>query len=409
MSACPAGSTPLGGIDDLASAVVTVPTVLALFAVFLSAMQGMLALESADPCRISVRKMNILLSLELAELLVSVASEVLSFVELRSALQERLQWLHWVAPCLLAAGLLETFVDLYYTLAVVTKSRVSWLPFSASGSSNKTWEVVPFSLTLSLSLILVGWRLRWWWNSCSIADSIQVTLEEPSLRRGVMGFAVGWAVGISSLVFLVMILTDCAEDGPNYIASLPFLWKPDSWIEGQHGDIKVWYREAKGEEVVQEYVATAVLDGHVPLPETENDVLFNLERQPLHCGNAIMGTDRDMINKEDRAASRLHKVILLAEHLVVLPLLIVVVTVVSRLHGTFDVKTFKAVRQLTDAVIVIAFLEVAIGVKNVLWSVSGAMVKERAIPSDSARLTQLRGLVLGKENEPLQATEGDKP
>lgn len=391
MSECRAGEI-LGGIDDLASAVVSLPTVLALFAIFFSAMQGVLALESADPCRLSIRKMNILLALEVAEVFVSVATEVLSFVELREALSGRLQWLQWIAPCLLAAGMLETVVDIYFTLAVVTKSRVGWLPLSTTGSRNKTWEIVPFALTFSLSMSLVGWRLRWWWQGSCVSTEISelATSNEPALRKGVMGFAVGWAVGISALVFIIILLSDCSEDGANYIASLPYLWKPEKWIDEQHGDIKVWYRTASEKDSISQYIASAVLDGNVPLPETEAEVYVNLERQPLHCGNAIVGRDGELIYQEDPAASRLHKVIVLAEHVVVLPLLIVVVLIVSRLHNSLDKQTFKAIKGLTDAVVVIAFLEIAIGVKNVLWSVSGTLSKERAGPSDDSRLEQLQ-------------------
>lgn len=390
---CDQVGDPLGGFADVASSVVSLPTVLAAFAVFLSAMQGVLALESADPCRLSMRKMNMLLVLELAEVAVSVVSEVLSFVELRAALMGNLQWLHWVAPCLLAAGMIETAVDVYFTLAVVTKSRVGWMPFSASGSSNKAWEVVPFLLTFSLSVSLVGWRLRWWWKGEIVPDDLGLAIAaaEPAFKEGVMGFAVGWTVGVSGLVFIIILLSDCAEDGANYIASVPFLWKPDSWLERQHGDIKIWYRNSKGDDTLQQYVASAVLDGSIEIPETENDVFLNLERQPLHCGNAIVGKDKELIYEEDRGASRLHKIILIAEHLVVLPLLFVVVILVVRLHDTLDDATFNVLKQLADGVIIISFLEIAIGIKNVLWSISGVSKAEQTTPPDDAGLDQLKG------------------
>lgn len=405
MSGCE--GTELGGVDDLASAVVSLPTVLALFAVFFAAMQGVLALESADPCRLSSRKMNTLLILELAEVVVSLISEVMSFVELRSALANRFQTLHWIAPCLLAAGLLETLVDVYFTLAVVTKSRVGWLPLSATGSTNTKWEVVPFVLTFSLSMSLVGWRLRWWWKSICVSTAVSeiAVSNEPALRIGVMGFAVGWAVGISALVFVIIMLADCAEDGANYVGSIPYLWKPDKWIDEQHGDIKVWYRTADQGQSLEQYVASAVLDSSVPLPETENEVFVNLERQPLHCGNAIVGSDGKFIKEEDRGASRLHKVILLAEHVVVLPLLIVVVVIISRLHNSLDENTFEVLRQLTDAVIIIAFLEIAIGVKTVLWSFSGVAQKERAVPSNDHRIEQLQALAEKHAKGVLKASQ----
>lgn len=384
----------LGGFDDVASSVVSLPTVLAAFAIFLSAMQGVLALESADPCRLSIRKMNILLVLELAEIVTSITSEALSFVEIRAALRTSLQWLDWVAPCLLAAGMIETAVDVYFTMAVVTKSRVGWMPFSASGSSSKTWEVLPFGLTFSLSISLVGWRLRWWWQGDEASRDVGFTavIEETALTKGVMGFAVGWTLGISGLVLIIILFSDCAEDGPKYLASVPYLWSPDRWLGDQHGDMKVWYRQADGEDIMQQYVAAAVLDGSIEVPETEDQMIRNLECQPLHCGNAIVGRDREHIEDEDRRASKLHKTILIAEHLVVLPLLFVMVVVVVRLHETMSRDTFEAIKQLVDGVIIISFLEIAIGIKNVLWSIRGVSKKERAFRSSDGRLQQLKAL-----------------
>lgn len=389
-------SGKLGGIEDVASTVVSLPTVLAAFAVFFSAMQGTIVLESADPCRISSRKMNILLALEAAEVVVSVISEVLSFVELRAALMVSLTWLQWIAPCLLAAGMLETVVDVYFTFAVITKSRVGWMPFSATGGSNKAWEVLPFILTCSLSASLVGWRLRWWWTGTTVASGIAVeaVMNERGLSQGVMGFAVGWTVGITGLVFIVIMLSDCSEDGANYIASIQYLWKPDEWLEKQHGDLKIWYRDTKGEHSVQQYVASAVLDGKVPVPQTETDVWINLEKKPLHCGNAIVGKDRELVLEEDKSASRLHKIILSAEHLVALPLLFVVVIVIARLHETLDCDNYNVLKQLAEGVIVLSLLEIAIGIKNILWSVRGVSKAERPVSSSEERLHQLRDFYL---------------
>lgn len=382
----------LGGIDSLASALISLPTALALFVIFLATIQGVLTMESADPCRLSSRKMNILLGFELAEVLVSVTSELLSFVELRSSFQSRLRHLHWVAPCLLAAGLMETVVDVYFTLAVVTKSRVGWLPFSASESSNHWWELFPFSLTAALSCVLVGWRLRWWWGGISVSKdtAAEAVSNEITLQNGILGFAVGWSVGIGVLVFIIMMFSDCAEDSAHYIMSLPYLWKPDTWLDHQESDLKVWYRSVEYEKGIQQFVATAVLDATLDAPETVDDVIDNLERQPLHCGNAIVGTDRDLVYEEDRGTSRLHKIILLAEHVVALPLLVVVVVAISRLHGTLDCETFNVIRQLADNVIVIAFLEIAIGIKKVLWSISGTARSERGTSSDVERLKELQ-------------------
>ncbi|CDF32214.1 unnamed protein product [Chondrus crispus] len=305
---------------------------------------------------------------------------------------ESLQWLQWVAPCLLAAGMLETLVDVYFTFAMITTSRVGWMPFSATGDSKKAWEVFPFMLTCSLSASLIGWRLRWWWTGNTVASemAIKSVSDEMALSKGVMGFAVGWTVAVSGLALIIIMLSDCAEDGANYIASVPYLWKPDAWLNDQHGDIKIWYRNTKGEGSLQQYAATAALDGTVPIPETETDVWLQLEKKPLHCGNAIVGKDQERLNQERRSTSGLHMIILIAEHLVVLPLLFVVVFAVGRLHDTLDCSNFTALKQLADGVIIISFLEVAIGIKNILWSTRGVAKGERAKPSSDERLRELR-------------------
>lgn len=382
---------PLGGIDDLATAVVSLPTFLAFCTIFLATIQGVIPLESSDPCRLSTRKMNMLLLFEMLEIIVSITSEVLSFLELRSALQIRLQHLHWIAPCLLAAGCIEILINTYFTMAVVTKSRVGWMPFSSSGSSNHWWEIFPFSITAAFSIALVGWRLRWWWKGCVGPENVVLPAlsGEPALRRGVLGFAVGWALGVTALVLFILILADCADDGAHYLFSIPYLWKPDQWISHQEHDIKVWYRKVDPQTAIQQYVATAVLDASVPLPENERDVFINLSKEPLRCGNSIVGTDRDEVENEDKGSSRLHKVMLIAEHAVILPLLIVVAVIISRLHEMLDRESFNVIRQLTDAVVIIAFFEIAIGLKNILWSFSGTNHKDRGTVSQISRLQRL--------------------
>lgn len=54
---------------------------LAFSAVLFLAMQGTLAMESSDPSRISYKKWKLLVALEVIEVIVVVASEVLSFVD----------------------------------------------------------------------------------------------------------------------------------------------------------------------------------------------------------------------------------------------------------------------------------------------------------------------------------------
>lgn len=64
-------------------------------AVLFAAMQGTLAMEST-PSRISYQKWNFLLALEVLEVIAVILSEVSSSIELRNAVNTRLEWLQWL-------------------------------------------------------------------------------------------------------------------------------------------------------------------------------------------------------------------------------------------------------------------------------------------------------------------------
>ena len=112
--------TALGGNEPA----IQVNTLLAFGAILFSAMQGTLCMESADPCRISYQKLRFLLGLEVLEVIVVVASESVSLVQMRGPLRERLTWLQWMPACLLALGLMELALDVYFTLFCAVNSRV---------------------------------------------------------------------------------------------------------------------------------------------------------------------------------------------------------------------------------------------------------------------------------------------
>ncbi len=364
---------------------------LAGVAVAFAAVQGALALESADPCRLSKRKMNMILFFELLEFIFLLISEVYSFIELRKALRTSFTWLHWVAPCLLAAGLLELAVDVYFTLAVLAKSRISWLPMSAIGEERMGWGLLPFVVTLSGAISLIGWRVQWWWPNKILSDTakaLAIAKAEQSMSTGVMGFSVGWVVAVSAIVFLVVLICDLGEDGPSYIFSLPYLWRPDEWLGDNPGTVKVWYRTPTQELLDNQFDAAAVLDSTLtrdgPLADEESKRDF-LERAPLHVGNAIVGDDqKNALREESSSAETLHVIILVSEHLTVLPLLFTVLAAVINLKDGIDSGGLNVLEQLTDAVIVLAFIEVAIGIKNVVWGIRGNSESDRAVPQEVA-------------------------
>ena len=179
-------------------------SVLAVGAVMLAAMQGTLVMESADPCRISYKKWKLLLLLEALEVGVVVASEVVSFVELRGALRARLQWLYWIPPCLLTMGLLELLIDVWWTIKLGAWSRINWTPFSAVGWHEKgkrkgvksVLEVVLLLVTAALSLVLIGWRQRWWLMHVAV-DAVTAergAKQSGALSLGALGFSAMWGL-----------------------------------------------------------------------------------------------------------------------------------------------------------------------------------------------------------------------
>ncbi|CAN8075507.1 unnamed protein product [Agarophyton chilense] len=386
---------PLGGFAEAVAELDSIPTLLAVVAILLASLQGVLCLESVDSCRLSRRKLNILLSFEVVETIVLFLSELLSFLELRTAFRDAFPDLHFVAPCLFAAGVLQIFSDIYFTLAVVTKSRISWIPVACMGSNHAVFEVVPLSISIILSVTLLGWRFRWWLRANAVSEeaALSAIQAESSLGHGVIAFAAGWTVAISALLIVIMVLSDCGEEGPSYFAGLRYLWRPEMWLDDQHVGSKVWYRRFEStDKALDEYMASALLDEDVPLPNIPRQVRTLLERAPLHIGNAIVGTDKQFCVQEDRIASRLQKLVLIAEHLVVLPLLVVIVVIVARNHDNLDQVHYVAIAKLAEGAIVLAFVEFAIGIKNLLWGVSGTVKGERANVSGAERVSSIRHL-----------------
>ena len=188
---------------------------LAFGAVMIAAMQGTLVMESADPCRISYKKWKMLMALEALEVIIVVASEVVSFVELRSSLDVRLEWLQWVPPSILTVGLLELLLDIWFTLRMAVQSRLNWTPFSGvcwhkkgeRAGVRSLFEVVPLLVTAVLSVVLIGWRQRWWWAAVAVGETIarKAASESGGLSNGAFGFCIGWGLLLSVASFSCVV------------------------------------------------------------------------------------------------------------------------------------------------------------------------------------------------------------
>ncbi len=155
--------------NAFANAVVPVNRIaqLAFVVVLIAAMQGTLGLESADSCRLSYRKFRLLEGLEV---FFAIVSETVSFFALRSSLNTRFEWLKWIAPSLLAIGLLELILETRHTLVLAAGSRAYWQPLSAVGRNEdgKNWMQV-FETVMPIFLTILS--IYYWMATTMVANS----------------------------------------------------------------------------------------------------------------------------------------------------------------------------------------------------------------------------------------------
>ncbi|PXF49133.1 hypothetical protein BWQ96_01082 [Gracilariopsis chorda] len=476
----------LTALQDLASNSSSAPleqpglswqTILSFSAILFAGMQGTLTMESADPCRMSFVKVGILLFLELLEVIVILTAEITTFLQLQASFRTRLQWLNWLPACLLAYGILELLIDVFFLLRQAYLSRVYWLPFSSihgkpfSLSSYAVLFYVCF--TTAISLVLVGWRQRWWWRSQLVPTTIAINAarEEMSLRVGVMVFCMVWALlliagtAISLLVFRTAYFKQQLEGAvPNLVELVPqgsriprilgMRANEDSDIEGRsesgsqensiprlllrcsefftiyyntlrapegntsdslvnlhcwdvikHGcrilyphrskrsdsdvDLTSVFPNSQSKELKDQCVLLLLLQRYRELGITIAKDLVNedstastvfkvtvnrridsgewLREAPLHIGNAIVGDHKKIALEHGAETSTyVHFALLAAEHISLLPLLVTVMVAVKRLWDSVDQETLNALRELSDAVIIISLVEIAHNMKNLL-------------------------------------------
>ena len=71
---------------------------------------------------------------------------------------------------------------------------------------------------------------------------------------------------------------------------------------------------------------------------------------------------------EYEEASRFpYLIVLIVEHFTILPLQCCVVAAVAQLHSNLDIPAYAALKELVDAVIIVALVELAIGFNSFLW------------------------------------------
>ncbi|KAI0559987.1 hypothetical protein FGB62_128g021 [Gracilaria domingensis] len=192
-------------------------SILAFTAILFGVVQATLMMESAAPCRPSCCKIITYLVLEFLELVVAILAEGFSFRELRSAFQVRLQWLSWLPYCLLVYGLVEILCEVVYEVYLAYRSRVEWIPFSSVDQGENYLSciltIVGLSVSAGLSLVLVGWRKRWWMKTSSplsAEEGIASASGEVFLSVGVMTFCIAWALVLQ--VFLGTLCLLCRKE-----------------------------------------------------------------------------------------------------------------------------------------------------------------------------------------------------
>ena len=381
--------------NAIANAVVPVnwSTQLAFLVVLIAGMEGTLGLESADPCRLSFCKFRLLLFLEALEVFFAVISEILAFLALRSSLNTRFEWLKWVAPSLLAIGFLELILEAWHTLSLAARSRVYWQPLSAVGRNEdgKNWtqvfETVAPMFLIILSIYLVGWRQQWWLKAPPVPEAISLQRAKNcvALSVGALGFCFVWGFLLLSitcigLVFLELFYTIVQPSwGTNetMFNVLRLSFDPSRWaganghwlVDPPHStkdkDVydmlyKLEYGNLYGDD---DYLKSSYLESMDE--ETKEDALLF---SPPHIRNAIVGVFREQIYLHFWKASKAdHFILKFSEHFTILPIQICVAVGIYQMHDALDGATREALKELVDAVVVLAVVDIAVALKVAIW------------------------------------------
>ncbi|PXF43201.1 hypothetical protein BWQ96_07076 [Gracilariopsis chorda] len=202
-------------------------TVLAFTTMLFSGMQGVLVMESAEPCRISYSKLVVFLVLEFLEFLATIFAEVASFLELRSAFTTRLQWLSWMPYCLVIYGIFELLIDVVYTMYLTHCSRVRWIPFSSVARHEKgrsrLAKLIILVVSAVLSFFLIGWQQGWWMRTSSRVSreaAISSTIDEVFLSVWMMSVCVTWALLLLTFAGLCFFYRERISDVLYYVGAI---------------------------------------------------------------------------------------------------------------------------------------------------------------------------------------------
>lgn len=347
----------------------SVSAALALPAVLFSAMQGVLVMESADPCRLSYAKLRLLMGLLVLQFVFAVTAQSIAAVALWQAMMDGLRWLWWVSLCLPVLATLNLVLDFYFTVEMAYVSRVFWTPFSAIGMRSKSRYVklkvamqgLILIALITVTLLLMGWRQGWWLiPEVGAVDARYEAVLSTWMIGAVMGWGLFCTVGLAALLLLINGLR-----GAGLAEFYKHMFYPSSFVVDRPETLVI------EREPTNETKSTYTMHRYITHGSTlsDSEVSKRLHRTPLHIGNAIVGPDQLTIyDEESNDATSTHALFSFVEKLSILPLLICVATSVIRLHTQVNRETLHALRSLTDASIVLGLIGFSIGVKMIIWS-----------------------------------------
>lgn len=378
---------PQGPVVGGSEAALHLPTVLSFMAILVAGMQGTLVLESTRPCRISTSKVILVLFLEFIEVAIVFASEILTYIGLNNALRVRIQWLQWTPLCVLILGLMQLSLDACFTLDIVAESRVNYRPISVRKNDSLAWELLMFFVTLTLSMLLVGWRQRWWWHASPVSSEVAIAKarDEISLSTPVMAIAIGFAFALLGSMFFYAVIGELLYINSNssLIRRTRYLFASNRWHnvapdpEAQKLGPRYpsptligQYRLIAPFREVRSITDTTQMRDAAYEP-SDDEIRLNLMYEPLRLGNMVVGEDVEEVQKSRHDVwERAYRIFTFTETLVIIPLMVAVVVAVARLHNSLDKAMFEALKELSEVVIVVAFLDLAITLKNILWNYS---------------------------------------
>lgn len=366
--------------------VMSTPAILGVMAVLVSAMQGTLVLESSAPCRISLQKLRVLLSLELVEVFIFIASETISFYQLRAALTPALSWLHWVPPCVLAIGLLMLVLDVWFTVWAASRSRIFWIPFSASSNADDrdSWvaETVALACNTGFSVYLIGWRQLWWMTAPFVShEQAQRAFEgEGALGTAALGFSIGWALLVTLHRFVLAATFGGKMQGESVFEMARHMFRPNGFFKKPRNPV---ITEEESKEAIRCFRLTYDLrHGAGSSMHLKNETIVGvLHRAPLNVRNAIVGPHAKQIYETEHGKMGFVSSLLsLCEHITIQPLQICIFVALTQLYKRLDAVTLEVLKELVDVVIIVSLVDIALALKRILWGQRGAIHDEDIVP-----------------------------